>query len=123
MARPAGRAWAVLPDEQPPPHHLRKKGTLIVTATIEAFRDLRKQAAELCTECLRDHIADNAAVLGDLSDIAENMAAIRETSFENEELYQTATAELIAAIMIIAVFTAELANRPIPVASFTVSAN
>jgi hypothetical protein len=94
-----------------------------MTATIDAFRDLQKQAAELCTECLRDHIDGNTAVLGDLAGIAENMAAIRHTSFENEELYQTATAELIAAVMIIAVFTTELTKRPAPVASFTLSAN
>ena len=93
-----------------------------MSATIEAFRDLQKEAAELCTECLRDHVDGNAAVLGDLAGIAENMAAIRDASFENEELYQTATAELIAAIMIIAVFTAELNKRPVPLA-VVISAN
>jgi hypothetical protein len=94
-----------------------------MSSAIEAFRGLQKEAAELCTECLRDHIDGNTAVLGDLAEIAQNMAAIRHTSFENEELYQTATAELIAAVMIIAVFTAELTKRPAPVASFTLSAN
>lgn len=94
-----------------------------MSATIEAFRDLQKEAAESCTECLRDHITSNAAVLGDLADIAQNMEAIRHTSLENEELYQTATAELIAALTIIAVFTAELTRRPAPVASFTLSSN
>jgi hypothetical protein len=94
-----------------------------MSATIEAFRDLHKQAAELCTECLRDHIAENTAVLSDLADIAENMAAIRHASFENEELYQTAMAGLMSALMIIGVFTAELTRRPAPVASFTISAN
>lgn len=94
-----------------------------MSATIEAFRDLQKKAAELCTECLREHIDGNTAVLGDLSDIAQNMAEIRHTSFEDEELYQTAIAELISAVMIIAVFTTELSTRPAPVASFTLSNN
>lgn len=94
-----------------------------MSATIEVIRDLQKQAAGLCAECLRDCIAENTAVLDDLTGIAENMAAIRHTSFENEELYQTATAELIAAITIIAVFTAELTRRPVPVASLTISNN
>ena len=92
-------------------------------APVEALRDLQKEAAGLCTECLRDHIEGNTEILGDLAGIAENMAAIRHTSFENEELYQTATAELTAAVMIIAVFTAELTKRPAPVGSFTLSAN
>jgi hypothetical protein len=103
--------------------HLGKKGFLAMSSAIEALRDLQKEASELCTECLRDHIADNTAVLGDLADIAENMSAVRHTSFENEELFQRATAELISALMIIGVFTAELTKRPAPLATFTVSAN
>jgi hypothetical protein len=96
---------------------------LIMSAIIEVIRDLQKQAAGLCAECLRDYIGENTAVLSDLADIAENMAAVRHASFENEELYQTATAELTSALMIIGVFTAELTRRPAPVASFTISAN
>lgn len=94
-----------------------------MSATIEAFRDLQKQASELCTECLRAHIDSNSAVLGDLADIAENMSAVRHASPEDEELFQQANAELISALLIIGVFTAELARRPQPVATFTVSAN
>lgn len=94
-----------------------------MSATIEVIRDLQKQAAGLCAECLRDCIAENAAVLDDLTGIAENMAAIRHTSSDNEELYQTATAEVIVAVAVIAVFTAELTKRPAPVASFSISPN
>lgn len=94
-----------------------------MSATIEVIRDLQKQAEGLCAECLRDSIAGNAAVLDDLTGIAENMAAVRHASFGNEELYQTATAEVIAAVAIIAVFTAELTRRPAPVASFVISSN
>jgi hypothetical protein len=91
-----------------------------MTVTVEVLRNLQKEAAGLCPECLREHIADNTAVLGDLLDIAENMSAIRHSSFDNEELYQRAFAEVMAAVMITAVFTAELNKRPFAVA---VSAN
>lgn len=94
-----------------------------MTATLEVLRDLQKEAAGLCAECLRDYIADNTAVLPDLIDIAENMSAVRHASFENEELYQTAIAGVMSAVMITAVFTAELGKHPAPVASFTVSSN
>jgi hypothetical protein len=85
-----------------------------MTVTVEVLRNLQKEAAGLCPECLREHIAENAAVLGDLLDIAENMAAIRHSSFENEELYQRAFSEALSAALITGVFTAELRNRPVP---------
>ena len=91
-------------------------------ASVEVLRTLQKEAAGLCTECLREHIADNAAILGDLLDIADNMAAIRHSSPDNEELYQRAFAELMSAVLIIGVFTAELRKRPAPFA-VAVSAN
>ena len=85
-------------------------------ATIEVLRTLQKEAEGLCPACLHDHIADNAAVLGDLVDIAENMSAIRHTSPDNEELYQRAFAGLMSAVMITAVFSTELRKRPVPFA-------
>jgi hypothetical protein len=87
-----------------------------MSEAIGVIRDLQKQASGLCAECLRDSIAENTAVLDDLTGIAENMSSVRYASFENEELYQTAVAEVIAAAAIIAVFTAELTTRPAPVA-------
>ena len=86
------------------------------------MRTLQKEATGLCTECLREHIAENTAILGDLLDIADNMAAVRHSSYDNEELYQRAFAELMSAVLITAVFTAELRKRPAPFA-VAVSAN
>jgi hypothetical protein len=87
-----------------------------MAATVEVLRTLQKEAAGLCPECLHEHVADNAAVLGDLIEVAGNMAAIRQTSPDNEELYQRAFAELMSAVLITAVFTAELRKRPVPFA-------
>jgi hypothetical protein len=87
-----------------------------MAATVGVLRTLQKEAAGLCPECLREHVADNSAVLGDLIEIADNMAAIRQTSPDNEELYQRAFREVMTAVMVIAVFTAELRNRPVPFA-------
>lgn len=94
-----------------------------MSPTIEIFRDLQKQAAELCTDCLRDHIEDNIAILGDLSDTAQNLDAIQHTSPENEELFLKAHSEFTAVLMTIATFTAGLVKRPAPVASLTLSNN
>jgi hypothetical protein len=94
-----------------------------MSETLETFRYLQEEAVNHTTECLRQQIVNNAWVLDDLAGIAENMAAVRHAFPENEELYQTATAELISALMIISVFSAELFKRPAPVASFTLSAN
>jgi hypothetical protein len=83
-----------------------------MAVTVEILRDLQQQAAGSCTACLRDNITANTSVLGDLIDVADNMAAVRRECFENEELYQQAFCEVISAVLIIAVFTAELDKRP-----------
>lgn len=94
-----------------------------MSETTETFRYLQEEAANHSTECLRQQIVNNAWVLDDLAGIAENMAAVRHTSSENEELYLKAEAELISALMIVSVFSAELFKRPAPMASFTLSNN
>lgn len=83
-----------------------------MAVTVQILRDLQKEAAALCPECLHDNITANTSVLGDLIDIADNMAKVRRECFENEELYQHAFSEVISAVLIIAVFTAELDKRP-----------
>jgi hypothetical protein len=110
----------VLPDGS---RNLRQPRRTVMAVTVEILRDLQQQAAGSCLACLHDNITANTSVLGDLIDIADNMAAVREESFENEELYQNAICEAISAILIIAVFAAELTKRPAPIATFTVSAN
>jgi hypothetical protein len=85
-----------------------------MAATIEVLRYLQKQAAELCPRHLGDQVADNAAVLGDLIEIAETMTAIRHDSAEAEQLYQEAFQQVMTAVFIIAVFTGELSHRPVP---------
>ena len=77
---------------------------------------MQSQAAELCPECLSDYIADNAVLLGDLIEITDTMAAIRHDSAETEQLYQEAFQKLMAAVLVIAVFTGELSRRPVPFA-------
>ena len=84
-----------------------------MAATVEALRTLQNQAAELCAQCLSDNIADNAAFLGDLIEVAENLAAIRHLSEDNEELYLRSMQELMTSVMIIAVFSSELSKRPV----------
>jgi hypothetical protein len=84
--------------------------------TVEVLRTLQKDAQELCLQCLSDHVADNAALLGDLIEVTATMAAIRQESAENERLYQASFQQLMAAVFLIAVFTGELAHRPVPFA-------
>jgi len=91
--------------------------------TLEVIKTLQAESAGMSAECLRRHIADNAMVLPDLIGLAENMSAARDASFEDEELYQEAVAEVMSAVLLIAVFTAELVKHPAPVATFTASAN
>ena len=83
-----------------------------MAVTVQILRDLQKEAAGMCPECLHDHIAANTSVLGDLIDVADSRAKVRRECFENEELYQHAFSEVISAVLIIAVFTAELGKRP-----------
>jgi hypothetical protein len=87
-----------------------------MAATVEVLKTLQSQAAELCPQCLSDHIADNAVLLGDLIEITDTMSKIREYSPENEQVYQAAFQELMASVLLIAVFTGELSQRPVPFA-------
>jgi hypothetical protein len=103
----------VLLDEQPSCQSSAGEERIFVMAVIEVFRTLQNQAEELCAECLSGDIADNAAFLGDMIELAETMAAIRHLSRDNEELYQRALDELMASVMIIAVFSSELSKRPV----------
>jgi hypothetical protein len=83
-----------------------------MAVTLQVLLDLQKEVAGLCPDCLQENITLNTSVLGDLIDIADNMAKIRCESFENEELYQRAFCEVISAILIIAMSTAEFVKRP-----------
>jgi hypothetical protein len=83
-----------------------------MAVTVQILRDLQKEASGLCSECLHDAIAENSAILGDLIDIADNMAAVRHLCFANEELFQRSFSEVMSAVLIIAVLTAELGKRP-----------
>jgi hypothetical protein len=87
-----------------------------MAATVEVLKTLQQDARHLCPQCLSDHIADNAALLGDLIEITQTMAAIRRDSAENEQLYQAAFQNMMTAVLIIAVFTGELTTRPVPFA-------
>ena len=59
-----------------------------MAATVEVLKTLQKDAQELCPQCLSDHVAGNAVLLGDLIEITAAMAAVRHLSGENERLYQ-----------------------------------
>jgi hypothetical protein len=87
-----------------------------MAATIQVLRYLQKQAAGHTPECLSDQIADNAAILGDLIEITETMTGIRSESAEAEQLYQEAFQQMMASVLLIAVYTGELSRRPIPFA-------
>jgi hypothetical protein len=84
--------------------------------TVEVLKTLQNQAAELCPQCLSDYIADTAVLLGDLIKITDSMAAIRQDSAETEHQYQEAFQKMMAAVLVIAVFTGELSQRPVPFA-------
>ena len=100
-----------------------RERVFVMAATVEVLRTLQKQAAGLCPDCLREHIADNTAILADLLDIAENISAVRDSGPEAASLYERASAELMAAVMITAVFSAELARRPAELTAVKASAN
>ena len=70
----------------------------------------------MCPQCLSDCIADNAVLLGDLIEITDAMSAVRQESAENEHLYQVSFQQMMAAVLVIAVFTNELSTRPVPFA-------
>jgi hypothetical protein len=85
-----------------------------MAATVTILKALQEDAGQLCLPCLREHIADNAVLLGDLIEITHTMAGRREVSAEDEDLYQEAFAKLMAAVFLIATFTGELTRRPAP---------
>ena len=87
-----------------------------MAATVEVLKTLQKEAGKLCPQCLSDHVADNAALLGDLIAVTANVAAVRQDSGENEELYQAAFQQMMTAVFVIAVFSGELSSRPVPFA-------
>jgi hypothetical protein len=87
-----------------------------MAATIQVLRYLQTQAAGHTPKCLSDQIADNAAILGDLIEITETMAPISHESDEAEQLYQEAFQQMMASVLLIAVFTGELSRRPVPFA-------
>jgi hypothetical protein len=87
-----------------------------MAATIQVLRYLQKQAAGHTPECLSDQIADNAAILGDLIEITETMTGIRSESAETEQLYQEAFQQMMASVLLIAVYAGELSRRPVPFA-------
>lgn len=91
-----------------------------MAATVEVLKALQQDARKLCPQCLSDHVADNAVLLGDLIEITANMAAVRQYSAENERLYQAAYQTMMTAVMVIAVFTGELSQRPV---SFEIAAS
>jgi hypothetical protein len=87
-----------------------------MAATVEVLKTLQNDAAGLCPQCLSDYIADYAVLLADLIEIADTMAAIRQDSAEAEQLYQEAFQAMMTAVLVIAVFTGELSQRPVPFA-------
>ncbi len=87
-----------------------------MAATVEVLKTVQSQAAGLCPQCLSDCIADNAVLLGDLIEITDTMSAIRHDSAETEQLYQEAFQNMMAAVLVIAAFTVELSQRPVPFA-------
>jgi hypothetical protein len=87
-----------------------------MAATVEVLKTLQNEAAGLCPQCLSDNVADNAALLGDLIEITATMAAVRQDSAENEQLYQASFQKMMTAVFVIAVFTGELSHRPVPFA-------
>jgi hypothetical protein len=87
-----------------------------MTATVEVLKTLKGHAEQLCEQCLSDQVADSAALLFDLIEVTHTMSKVREYSPENEELYQAARGQMMMAVFVIAVFTAELTRRPVPFA-------
>jgi hypothetical protein len=83
-----------------------------MAVTLQVLRDLQKEVAGMCPDCLQENITVNTSLLGDLIDITDNMAKIRRESFENEELYQHAFSEVMSSLLIIALCTAEFVKRP-----------
>jgi hypothetical protein len=71
----------------------------------ENIRELQAQASVLCPQCLREEIAVRAEAL-------EGLTARLEATGRGEEPYLDAFGEVMATVLVLATFTAELAMRP-----------
>jgi hypothetical protein len=71
----------------------------------EDIRELQAAASVLCAQCLRDEIAVRAEAL-------EGLTARLETATRGEQRYLDAFGEVMATLLVLATFTAELTKRP-----------
>jgi hypothetical protein len=71
----------------------------------EDIRELQAAASVLCTQCLRDEIAVRAEAL-------EGLTGRLEAATRGEQRYLDAFGEVMATLLVLATFTAELAMRP-----------
>jgi hypothetical protein len=110
MARPAGRAIAVLPDEQP--HTYRPQGRDRSMSNLgELIRIAQHKARSFSTECLVIAITTEAASLGGKLADFETARIARERGEPDGELaYGEAFTDLMATVLTMAAFTAELVN-------------
>jgi hypothetical protein len=69
------------------------------------IRELQAAASVLCAQCLRDEITVRAEALDDLT-------GRLELASRGEQRYLDAFGEVIATVLVLATFTAELARRP-----------
>lgn len=75
-------------------------------------RTLEAAASVLCTQCLRDEIAEDAEALPGLTERLEQAAAKRDGRPDGEADYHAAHAKVMVTVLALAVFTAELTRRP-----------
>ena len=76
------------------------------------IRMLEAAASVVCTQCLRDEIADDAEALPGLIERQEQAAAQRDGTPDGEADYHAAHAKVMVNVLALAVFTAELTRRP-----------
>ena len=75
-------------------------------------RMLEAAASVVCTQCLRDEIAEDAEALPELIERLEQAAAKRDGTPDGEADYHAAHAKVMVNVLALAVFTAELTRRP-----------
>jgi hypothetical protein len=92
----------VLPDEQP---QLKETECKLMSNLSEDIRELQATASVLCAQCLRDEIAVRAESLDELT-------SRLETAARGEQRYLDAFGKVMAAVLVLATFTAELTKRP-----------
>jgi hypothetical protein len=78
----------------------------------EDIKELQAQASLLCPQCLRDEITVRAEALDELAPRLEQATVSRDSAPDGDEQYLDVFGQVMATLLVLATFTAELAMRP-----------